>query len=58
MMGLGSKLLSSLFGGNMDNLANALSGYSGVKGSTGSSCSTSLRRWCWPCSASGRAPTA
>jgi outer membrane protein OmpA-like peptidoglycan-associated protein len=36
MMGLGGKLLSMLFGGNTTNVANALSGYAGVKSSTGS----------------------
>jgi len=36
MMGLGGKLLNMLFGGNTSNLANALSGYAGVKSSTAS----------------------
>ena len=36
MMGLGSRLLSSLFGGNLAGVANALAGYAGVKNSTGS----------------------
>lgn len=37
MTGLGGKLLSALFGGNTSNVASALSGYAGVKGSTGTS---------------------
>jgi OmpA-OmpF porin, OOP family len=37
MMGLGSSLLSSLFGGNVGSVANALASFAGVKSSTGSS---------------------
>jgi outer membrane protein OmpA-like peptidoglycan-associated protein len=37
MMGLGGKLLSTLFGGNIGNVASALAGYAGVKSSTGAS---------------------
>ena len=37
MMGLGSKLLGSLFGGNLGSVANALASYAGVKSSTGTS---------------------
>jgi len=37
MTGLGSTLLSSLFGGNVGSVANALAGYAGVKNSTGAS---------------------
>jgi Bacterial protein of unknown function (DUF937)/OmpA family len=36
MMSLGSKLLGSVFGGNTSNVANALSGFAGVKSSTAS----------------------
>lgn len=36
MMGLGGRLLNLLFGGNTGSVANALSGYAGVKASTGS----------------------
>lgn len=37
MMGLGGKLLSTLFGGNIGNVASSLAGYAGVKNSTGAS---------------------
>jgi outer membrane protein OmpA-like peptidoglycan-associated protein len=37
MMGLGGKLLGSLFGNNVSTLANALGGYAGVKSSSATS---------------------